>query len=138
MAAHTVVRMTQMINELTYEESIESKRKFASQVARLTKVKEDHAEIVKHEIRVLWADYFKEEHLKKYPNLHSLVFKIMKLASKARQEINMEVAQELLEKVQNIAEIFFETKGVKSVRVKAPYSTGLEIVLQDARRVPHK
>lgn len=134
MAAHTVIRITQMINELTYEEPIESKRKFASQVARLTKVKEEHAETVKHEVRVLWGDYFKEEHLKKYPDLHNLVFKTMKLASRAKQEVNMEVAKELLEIVQKIAVIFFETKGVKSVRVKSLYPTGLNIVVQDVKR----
>ncbi|MBI2028048.1 MAG: superoxide dismutase, Ni [Candidatus Levybacteria bacterium] len=136
MASHTVIRMTQMLNDLTAEKDIpfEERKKIIHQIARLTKVKEEHAELVKHEIRVLWADYFKEEHLKKYPDLHSLIFKILKLASKARQEINMDAANELLENVQKMAEIFFETKGLKSVRVKSPYPTGGEIVLQDVRR----
>ncbi len=131
MAAHTVIRMTQMINDLTVkgEPEFEERKKIIHQIARLTKVKEEHAELVKHEVRVLWADYFKEEHLKKYPDLHELVFKIMKLASRARQEINIDAAEELLKNVQKLAIIFFETKGLQSVRVKSPYPTGLEIVL---------
>jgi nickel superoxide dismutase len=52
----------------------------------------------------------------------------MKLASKARQEINIDAANELLENVQQIAEIFYKTKNVKPIRIKSVYPTGLEIV----------
>jgi nickel superoxide dismutase len=128
MAAHTVIRMTQMITELADDSD---HKKFTHQMARLVKVKEEHAELCKHELRVLWADYFKPEHLEKYPDLHDLVFKTMKLASKGRQEINMEASEELLANTQKIAEIFFETKGLKSRKVKAPYPTEREIVIQD-------
>ena len=132
LAAHTVIRMTSLINDLKTskpEPSFEERKKIISQVSRLTMVKEEHAEIVKHEVRILWGDYFKEEHLKQYPSLHNLVFKTMKLASKARQEINTDAASELLETVQKIAEIFFKTKNLTPIRVKSPYPTGLEIVL---------
>lgn len=134
MAAHTVIRMVQMIQEVkasSPEPEFEERKKIISQISRLTEVKEEHSELVKHELRVLWADYFKEEHLEKYPDLHDLVFKTMKLASKARQEINMEAAEELLANTQKIAEIFFETKGLKSKKVKAPYPTEREIVIQE-------
>ena len=130
MAAHTVIRMTNLLNGLEADNDIpfSERKKIIHQIARLTKVKEDHAEIVKHEIRVLWGDYFKEEHLKVYPDLHNLVFKIMKLASKAKQEIDIDAANKLLENVHKIAEIFFKTKGVKPIRIKSIYPTGLEIV----------
>lgn len=127
MAAHTVIRMTQMIMDLEDGDQ----KKFAHQMARLVKVKEEHGELLKHELRVLWADYFKPEMFEKYPDLHDLVFKTMKLASKGRQEINMEASEELLLNTQRIAEIFFETKGLKSRKVKAPYPTEREIVIQD-------
>lgn len=134
MAAHTVIRMVQMIQEVkasSPEPPFEERKKIISQISRLTKVKEEHSELVKHEVRLLWGDYFKDEHLEKHPDLHDLVFKTMKLASKARQEINMEVAEELLANTQKIAEIFYETKGLKSRKVKAPYPTEREIVIQD-------
>ncbi len=119
MAAHTVIRMTKLI-----EDAKEDPHK----IARYAKVKDEHAELCKHEIRILWGDYFKQEHLKDYPDLHELVWKIMKLASKARQEVNMQAADELLEAVNEIAEIFWETKGFGTARFKAPYPTEKETI----------
>lgn len=125
LAAHTVIRMTQLIQELKKEDE----KVFIEQMARYTKVKEDHSEILKHELRVLWGDYFKEEHLKDNPKLHETVFKTLKLASKARQEINMDVAKELLSATQEIAEVFWKTKGRDTIRVASLYPTALEMVL---------
>ena len=130
MAVHTVIRMTNLIQELKKEDDTdESKKKYIHQLARYTKVKEEHAEMVKHEVRILWGDYFKEEHLKDYPELHDLVLKTLRLASRARQEVNFEVAKDLLVTVQKIAEVFYKTKGVIPVRLKAPYPTEGELVL---------
>lgn len=132
MAAHSVIRMTSMINDLQLSSgnpSFDERKRIIHQIARLTRVKEEHAEIVKHEVRVIWGDYFKPEMLKDDPNVHELVFKIMKLASKARQEINMEVSQELLKSVQEFSEIFWGTKKRKTVRVASSYPTGGELVL---------
>jgi nickel superoxide dismutase len=80
-------------------------------------VKEEHAEQVKRELRVLWGDYFTPDHLKQYPELHTMFFDAMKLASKARQEVNLQTAQDLLAKVQKIAELFWKTKGAE-IRVQ--------------------
>lgn len=135
LAVHTVIRMTNLINELKSpgeNPPFEERKKIISQIARLTRVKEQHAELVKHEVRVLWGDYFKEEHLKEHKDLHALVFQTMKAASKARQEVNLEAAQDLLANVQKIAEIFWKTKGVKTARIKAPYPSGGEIVIPKA------
>lgn len=132
MAAHTVIRMTGLINELKASSDnppFDERKKIISQIARLTKVKEDHAEIIKQQIRVIWGDYFKPEHFEKYKDLHSLVFKIMKQASKARQEVNLEEAQNLLTSVQKFAEIFWESKGREIIRVKSGYPTEGELVL---------
>ncbi len=131
LAAHTVLRMTNLINEVhasSENAPFEERKEIIHQISRLTKVKEEHGELLKHEVRVLWGDYFKEEHLKDYPQLHELVFKILKLASKARQEINLEVSKELLENVLSLAEIFYKTKGLEPIRVKSPYPTEGELV----------
>lgn len=124
VAAHTVLRMTMMLDELKGSDV-----KTSSQAARLTKVKEEHAEALKHAVRVIWGDYFKEEHLKEHSNLHSLVFKIMKQASKARQEINVEEAKTLLASVLEFSEIFWSTKGRETVKVNSGFPTEGEIVL---------
>ncbi|OGH19083.1 MAG: superoxide dismutase, Ni [Candidatus Levybacteria bacterium RIFCSPHIGHO2_12_FULL_38_12] len=130
IAAHTVIRMTQSIGEAHAEsDSSEDQKKLMHAIARYTRVKEDHAELVKREIRVIWGDYFKPEHVKKFPKLHELVFNIMKHASKAKQEVNIEEAKELLELVQQFAEIFWKTKGKEPVRVASAYPTGGEMVI---------
>jgi len=132
MAAHTVLRMTQMINDLeasSKEPLFDERKRIISQVARLTKVKEEHAEIIKHQVRVIWGDYFKPEHLEKQRDLHDLVFKIMKQASITRQTVDVKASQELLSTVQRFAEIFWKTKERKIVRVKSGYPTEGEIVL---------
>src|SRR3972149_2599665 len=130
VAAHTVIRMTNMINELELaSEKVEDRKKFVHQVSRLQKVKEEHAELIKHQVRIIWGDYFKSEHLEKYKDLHELVFNIMKQASKARQDVNLDAAEQLLESVQKFAEIFWETKGRETVRVKSDYPTEGEIVV---------
>ena len=132
MAAHTVLRMTNMIDELqasSPEPPFEERKRIISQLARLTKVKEEHAELVKHEVRVIWGDYLKDEHLKKHKAMHQLVFKIMKQASVARQNVDIKAANELLGMVQMFAEIFWETKGRKTQRVKSGYPTEGVIVL---------
>lgn len=128
LAAHTVLRMTNLIEEAQVEMSLKGVKEAAHKIARYTLVKEEHSELVKKEVRIIWGDYFKPEHLEKYPNLHNLVFEIMKLASKTKQEVNANAAKELLAKVQEFAEIFFKTKGVEPIRIKTVYPTQGEIV----------
>lgn len=128
LAAHTIIRMTKLILDLNKEVGDEAEKKFFSQLSRITKVKEEHGEIVESELVTLWADYFKEEHLKDYPELHDLVWKTIKLSGKARQEINMDAANELLTNVQKIAEIFWKTKGLEVIRIPSGYPTEGEIV----------
>lgn len=118
VAAHTVLRMTILLKD----------EKDTHAIVRLTQVKEEHTELVKHEVRVIWGDYFKPEHLEKFPDTHDLVFGIMKTASKAKQESDPKVAQELLEKVQEFAQVFWETKGVQTAKVNSGYPTEGEII----------
>src|SRR3990167_10179124 len=132
MAAHTVCRMTQMINDLKVSSDnpdFEERKKIISQVSRLTKVKEDHAEIIKSQVRIIWGDYFKQEHLDKNKDIHDLVFKLMKQASIVRQNIDEKACQELLEMVQKFSELFWETKNRKTVKAKSGYPTEGEVVL---------
>jgi len=131
IAAHTVMRMTQMIDEVSAsskEPPFDERKKIISQIARLTKVKEEHAEIVKHEVRVIWGDYFKEENMKDAPNLHDKVFKILKLASSARQTVDVKTAEKLLTAVQEFSEIFYKSKGFEPIRIPSGYPTGGELV----------
>jgi nickel superoxide dismutase len=125
LAAHTVIRMTQLLEEVKTEEQI----KATHDIVRITDVKEEHSSIIEEELETLRNDYFKEEHYKTYPNLNDLFTKTLKSVSKARQNIDMQASQETLSGVLEIAEIFYKTKGVKPVRVKSVYPTEGEVVL---------
>jgi nickel superoxide dismutase len=75
-------------------------------------IKEQRAELVKHHLWVLWTDYFKPEHVERYPQLHDLFWKATKLAGAggAKSGMDADVAQQLLDKVEEISQIFWETK----------------------------
>ena len=75
-------------------------------------IKEQRAELVKHHLWVLWTDYFKPPHFEKYPQLHTLVNEATKLAgaSGTKGELDAGKADELLAKIDEIAEIFWATK----------------------------
>ena len=131
IAALSVVRMNQLIEALSKpgpDTSSQERDTYVGQLSRYIKVKEEHAELCKHELRILWGDYFKPEHVEEYPDLHNLFFNAMKLASKTRQEINMAAAQDLLASAQNIAEIFWKTKGADVRRQPSLQTAGGELV----------
>ena len=75
-------------------------------------IKEQRSELVKHHLWVLWTDYFKAPHFEKYPELHTLFNEATKLAGAAGTKGSSDVAKadELLAKIDRIAEIFAETK----------------------------
>tara|TARA_Y100000590_G_scaffold234782_1_gene264333 strand:- start:19218 stop:19685 length:468 start_codon:yes stop_codon:yes gene_type:complete len=81
-------------------------------MARYIAVKEEHAQIVKNELNILWSDYFKPEHLEKYPDLHDLFWNANKLAGSNKQNVSSDSAKSLVETVDKIAKIFWATKGV--------------------------
>ncbi len=130
MAAHTVIRMMDLIKEMQSKKGGGDAEmlEYQHNLVRATSIKEQHAEICKHELRVLWGDYFKKEHADAYPKLNELVFNGLKLASKAKQTTDVKTAEELLSTVEQIAEIFWKTKGVETKRVTAFYPTKREIV----------
>jgi nickel superoxide dismutase len=128
IAALTVVRMIDLMNDLgAGQQALASQNSLSRYIA----VKEEHAESVKHEIRVIWGDYIKADHVEKHPELPNLTHQIMQLGSKCRQTVDRETAVELVDAVNQFAEIFWQTKGVATKRAKAPYAPALELVYPD-------
>lgn len=130
LAALTVIRMIDLMETLIKEHKAD-KVEFHNSMARYVAVKEEHAELCKQEVRVIWGDYVKANHIEKYPHLHELVHKIMQLGSKVRQTADRETAVSLLNAVNEFAEIFWETKGVKTKKAKAPYKPDELVVYPD-------
>lgn len=73
-------------------------------------IKEERAELVKHHLMVLWADYFKPEHLAQFPDLHDKFWKAIKQASECKHHAEPEEGQKLLAMIDEIAAMFAETK----------------------------
>ena len=130
VAAHTVIRMTQLIKDLEADINapFEERKKIIHNISRQTRIKEKHADLLEEELTTLRNDYFKEEHFKEHASLNELFMNTFKSVAKARQEINLQAAEETLENVLQIAEIFYKTKGVEPIRIKSVYPTGKEIV----------
>ncbi len=107
IAAEAVLSMSKKMEGLADSTDIHDKNNFA----RYANIKEEQAKLAKDEVLVLWTDYFKPEHLEKYPDLHDLIWQTTKLLSKAKQHVDPAVAQEALDNIQKIHDIFWESKG---------------------------
>jgi nickel superoxide dismutase len=84
---------------------------------RCITVKEERAELVKHHLDVLWHDYFKPEHLEKYPDLHDTFWKAAKQVSKVKATVDAGAAKELLAMIDTIDEMWKGTGGLEKTRV---------------------
>ena len=79
--------------------------------ARALIIKEQRSELVKHHLWVLWTDYFKPEHLEKYPDLHEKFWNATKLAGAAKKSEDPAQGQQLLDSIDDIAKIFWDSKS---------------------------
>jgi len=80
---------------------------------RAVLIKEQRSELVKQHLWVLWTDYFKPPHFEQYPQLHALFNEATKLAGAGgtKGSDDVETADKLLAKIDQIAEIFAATKA---------------------------
>jgi nickel superoxide dismutase len=107
-AAATVLKMVEKIAALPTENASVTDR---NNFVRMVWTKEEHARKCKEEILILWTDYFKSEHVEKFPHLHDTFWKAAKLCSKNKQEVSLENAQALVKAVDEITDIFNQTKA---------------------------
>ena len=110
IAAATVAKMVEKIDALPKENPAVADRNL---FVRAVKTKEEHAQKCKEELLILWTDFFKDEHLDTFPNLHDKFWKAAKLCSKNKQSVDAQAAADLVEAVDEIAEIFEKAKTIK-------------------------
>src|SRR4026208_1383814 len=91
--------------------------------ARCIHVKEERAELTKHHIDVMWHDYFKPEHVEKFPDLHEVCWKASKQASQVKRTVDVAEAQKLLDLIDKIDMMWRETGGPKTTRMQAAAAT---------------
>ena len=125
IAALSVIRLLDLIAETKGTEySLESE----ATIARLVFEKEEQAPIVKHEINIIWGDYFKAPQIEMCPTIHETVHEIMQTGSKCKQEVDSENGIKLLGLVNNFASMFWKTKEVSTRLVVAPYPPALGFI----------
>lgn len=108
-AAMTVIKMVEKILALPIDGSPQEILQARNSFVRMVQVKEEHAQICKKELLILWTDYFKPEHIELFPDLHEKFWKAAKLCSRVKQEVSMEAATQLKAAVEEIAEMFEKT-----------------------------
>ncbi len=132
VAALTVVRMNQLIEGLEAPggggpPSKQDRDKYVNSLARYIATKEEHAELVKREVRIIRGDFFKPDNSP--ANIDELVDGIMKTASAARQNVDKAAAEKLLAQVNQFAEAFWKAKGVETRKVSSNQAAGGEYVV---------
>ena len=107
IAAEAVLSMEKKLAALPNDNSLATE----NPRSRFIGIKEEQAEIVKRELDILWHDYFKPEHLEKYPNLHDVFWKATKLASKNKVESDPANGEALMSSIEEIHNMFWATKN---------------------------
>ncbi|GAB4282187.1 MAG: superoxide dismutase, Ni [Candidatus Promineifilaceae bacterium] len=107
IAAEAVLSMTKKIAALEGKTDLDS----LNNMSRYIAIKEEQAHIAKTEVLVLWTDYFKPVHLEQYPDLHNLIWETTKLLSHCKQHVDVEAAEKLMAKMEEIHKVFWGTKG---------------------------
>jgi len=107
-AAATCKRMVEKYQEIgeVDDENAESMNTAIRCVAN----KEEHAQKCKDELYLLWSDYFKPEHLEKFPKLHETFWMATKQCSKVKQTMSLVECEKLVSMVHDISHMFADSK----------------------------
>ncbi len=112
IAAEAALSMTKKILDLKAPDGSDAKATAAynNTLTRYIMVKEEQAHVAKEELLILWTDYCKPVHLEKFPNLHETFWKAAKLCSAVKVEVSLEHANELMEAIKDIHNMFWSSK----------------------------
>lgn len=119
IATLSTIRFMDLIGELADQETLSLADQ--AKLSRLVAEKEVHAEKVKHEIRIIWGDYFKQPQFDQFPNIHTLVHSIMLAGSACKQGIEREKGEKLLALVNEFSAAYWSTKKVDTYTAISPY-----------------
>ena len=85
--------------------------RYHNTLSRYVAIKEEEADRTKREILILWTDFIKPVHVKANPSLHETFWKAAKLCSACKVEVSPTHADELMDAIKDIHEIFWKIKG---------------------------
>ena len=81
------------------------------QFIRLTAIKEEHAQICKNQVYILWSDYFKPAHYERYPQLANQLYQLAQTCSQVKQTLDPATVEALKEQIEALDEIFQATQA---------------------------
>ena len=112
VAAEAVQSMTKKMIALEANHSTDSgSAAYINTMSRYAAIKEEEAHKCKEELLVLWTRFFKPQHLESNPNLHNIFWQAAKLCSACKVEVSEVHAQELMDAVEEIHNLFWKAKG---------------------------
>ena len=112
VAAEAVQSMTKKMIALEESHSADSgTASYINTMSRYAAIKEEEAHKCKEELLVLWTDFFKPIHLESNPGLHDTFWQAAKLCSACKVEVTAQHAQELMDAVEAIHNMFWAVKG---------------------------
>lgn len=87
---------------------------------RAIMIKEERAELVKHHLMVLWVDFFTPDHRQQFPDLDDLFWRAIRAASDAKKSLDPADGQKLIDLVDQVADIFWQTDKSKDAGLYPP------------------
>lgn len=87
---------------------------------RAIMIKEERAELVKHHLMVLWVDFFTPQHREQFPQLDDLFWRAIRAASDAKKSLDPADGQKLIDLVDEVADIFWQTEKAEGAGLYPP------------------
>ena len=120
IAGEAVQSMTKKMLALAENHSENSgSASYLNTMGRYASIKEEEAQKCKDELLVLWTDFFKPQHLEAIPDLHEIFWKAAKLCSACKVEVSAQHAQELMDAIEAIHNMFWSVKGKEVPWIRA-------------------
>ena len=115
IAAEAAVSMTKKLLALEVPDASDKDAyvKYHNTFARYVAIKEEQAHLCKEELLVLWTDFFKPHHLEANPEIHEVFWKAAKLCSTIKVHVSLEAANELMDTMEQVHDLFWATKNRK-------------------------
>ena len=121
IAGEAVQSMTKKMLDMSCPDTTDSAgmAAYLNTMSRYAAIKEEEAQKCKDELLVLWTDFFKPQHLEGNPNLHETFWQAAKLCSACKVEVSATHAQELMDAIEAIHNMFWAVKGRDVAWVRA-------------------
>ena len=115
IAAEAVLSMTKKLLALEVPDASDKAAyvKYHNTFARYVAIKDEQAHLCKEELLVLWTDFFKPHHLEANPEIHEVFWKAAKLCSTVKVHVSLEAANELMDTMEQVHDLFWNTKNRK-------------------------